>query len=746
MPIQLIENFELSVPKPIDNRIVVGPGFTYTDKNSIPLPYVGMRIFDTNDSYPYLWTGSTWSFETNRVNVTHNITSNSDHFINFVSATGSPQLLQSNQTLRFHPLRGQITAGPGSAIYPTYGFTSSNSSQFMGMWKVSSNIIGFSISRISGTDFQISSTGITASQRFNVANDIPGSFTFGQGTARFGRLTGTTFPSIEFYATSPNTALRVYNLSPVNIEATRSGGLPGYSNATTATTGLSLENWTNYSVLAVRDQHYINTESRRGILSIGNAGNNDQFVFFMRDHSIASSNSSFDYDGGGLIIQRNLSVSGGTRLSGTVSVLSNVTISKDVAGDYYGLAIKNSSTAATSTKTSILSFWGKSTTGVDQRVVDIYAQCRPLSGPINIGEWAKSSLVFQVIPRDSSGSTINIGGVSGWNAHTIELREDGQVYMGPNVGSGAAPTTIIGSSPLFPNSLPRLDIATGLSSGAYNDCIVFRQPAISVSAVTRRIGLLMKLSGESNSTESLKSGGMMVESSEGAANFPSLFLVTSDEKRLEIDATQYGGNFIFNNPTNSIFNGSTAKIPGKKVIISNNDIITDIHNKGTNGIGDSGNQVSPWAYPSIASGQLSVPDVIYDSVNISLSSLQIKPLIWMRVGNVVSVSGSVRINISVANAITEFKLPLPLLSNFGFGAGNANNWQLNGIGKTVDKFGSATSPSGDVVTIQAYGSPGFAHFKFKASSTGVQTIVYNYQYVMGNYPNGAVPDPPSPTD
>ena len=745
MPIQLIENFELSVPKPIDNRIVVGPGFTYTDKNSIPLPYVGMRIFDTNDSYPYLWTGSTWSFETNRVNVTHNITSNSDHFINFVSATGSPQLLQTNQTLRFNPLRGQITSGPGVARYPTYGFTSSNSSTFMGMWKVSSNTIGFSISRTSGTDFQISQTGITASQKFSVANNIPNAFTFGEGTARFGRLSGV-FPSIEFYATSPNTALRVYNLSPVNIEGTRPGGLPGYSNATPETTGLSLENWTNNSVFNVRDQHYINTESRKGILSIGNAGNNDQFLFFMRDHTNTSSSGLFGLNGGGLAIQNNLSVGGVAKASYMLAEGSS-------PGDYLGLGIRNADNSNSSSKASALSFWGKSFNSpgnIDQRVVDIVALARGV--PADRANWIKSSLVFQVIPRNLTGGLINYSGVAGWNAHTIEIREDGQVYMGPNQGagaglsglpSGAGASTIFAGSPFFPTALPKLEVLAGLSEDAYSQCIVLRHNTGALP-VTRRLGMLMKMSNEGDLNESGKMGGLMVESIEGYSNYPSLFLMTTNVKRIQIDTF---GNIGLGNFTSATNWNKDNGFDNSILYIHQSDILARIHNRGTGNIGDFASTATPWNYPALASGTY-VPVV---NSNTNCNTFNTYNAAWMRVGNVVSVSGRIRLTVVTVNIATEFRLSLPINSNFGVDSNTpgSNDWQLNGVGKLVSIFANAGGgtfnyDSGNVASIEARAGSGGGNdalFRFKSSYTGTCYLTYNFQYILGSWPDTIVTVP-----
>ena len=66
MAIQIIDNFELGAAKPIDNRFVVGPGQFYTDKNTIPHKYTGLRVWDLTGGSPgigYVWDGSSWQTE-----------------------------------------------------------------------------------------------------------------------------------------------------------------------------------------------------------------------------------------------------------------------------------------------------------------------------------------------------------------------------------------------------------------------------------------------------------------------------------------------------------------------------------------------------------------------------------------------------------------------------------------------------------------------------------------------------------
>lgn len=68
MSIQIIDNFNLNVSKPIDDRFVVGsqslyPNVSYNDKNDIPYKYPGLRVWDLNVGIPYYWNGTIWASE-----------------------------------------------------------------------------------------------------------------------------------------------------------------------------------------------------------------------------------------------------------------------------------------------------------------------------------------------------------------------------------------------------------------------------------------------------------------------------------------------------------------------------------------------------------------------------------------------------------------------------------------------------------------------------------------------------------
>lgn len=63
MSIQVIDNFDINVSKPLDNRFVVGPNSFYQTRHDIQWKYEGLRIWDLNDSQPYFYDGFTWSTE-----------------------------------------------------------------------------------------------------------------------------------------------------------------------------------------------------------------------------------------------------------------------------------------------------------------------------------------------------------------------------------------------------------------------------------------------------------------------------------------------------------------------------------------------------------------------------------------------------------------------------------------------------------------------------------------------------------
>jgi hypothetical protein len=70
MAIIIVDNFQVDINNPIDNRFVVGsqsipsggtyPTPFYAYRNDIVYKYPGLRIWDFNDNIPYVWNGTTW--------------------------------------------------------------------------------------------------------------------------------------------------------------------------------------------------------------------------------------------------------------------------------------------------------------------------------------------------------------------------------------------------------------------------------------------------------------------------------------------------------------------------------------------------------------------------------------------------------------------------------------------------------------------------------------------------------------
>lgn len=104
-------------------------------------------------------------------------------------------------------------------------------------------------------------------------------------------------------------------------------------------------------------------------------------------------------------------------------------------------------------------------------------------------------------------------------------------------GANSDPTAIHASAPLFAGIQPHAEMVTGTSQGTYEELVVIRHQNQDTSAVLRRLGLLLKLDNEANTTQSARSGGLVLESSAANAANPSLFLVQGNTKHVEIDSS-----------------------------------------------------------------------------------------------------------------------------------------------------------------------------------------------------------------
>ncbi|MCR8559926.1 hypothetical protein KXD93_19905 [Mucilaginibacter sp. BJC16-A38] len=140
----------------------------------------------------------------------------------------------------------------------------------------------------------------------------------------------------------------------------------------------------------------------------------------------------------------------------------------------------------------------------------------------------------------------------------------------------SAPSPISAGVPMFSSVTPNVEVFTGSAPGTYEELMTIRHAGVDVTAVNRRLGLLLKMSSESSVGESGKNGGMVLESSIGYANVPSLSLVTSSTDRLTIT---YDGK---------IGMGTTAPVTALDVLATATSVGVRSISSGTLGGGSGG--------------------------------------------------------------------------------------------------------------------------------------------------------------
>ncbi len=144
---------------------------------------------------------------------------------------------------------------------------------------------------------------------------------------------------------------------------------------------------------------------------------------------------------------------------------------------------------------------------------------------------------------------------SGTNIYTNNA---GSVVIG-----ATTPTVVNASAALFPSVTSKFNVVTGTGPATFTDLVVLNHPGVNVDAVQRQIGLVFKLSSESSTVESDKMGGMILESSNGYANYPAFSLVTANTRRLTID---FSGNVGIN----------TTDTKGYKFAVNGSAIATSV--------------------------------------------------------------------------------------------------------------------------------------------------------------------------
>lgn len=228
-----------------------------------------------------------------------------------------------------------------------------------------------------------------------------------------------------------------------------------------------------------------------------------------------------------------LDVDGNVKVSGTVFT-SYAQISSSATGQSYGLVLHDNTPLVL-----------PGPTPVPGQGLFIDWSSNTLSAPVSsvrsywggIGGYSRGNsggdLIFYTSP-----SYIAIPG-DATRPKRLIIKNTGEIAIGEDPtlpvanGPGTIDTTAIAN--LFNSSIPKFEVITGTNAGTYKDLMVLRHPVSDATAVLRRLGYIVKLSTETSSTESNKSGGFIVESTSANATNPSLHLILGQNKRLSID-------------------------------------------------------------------------------------------------------------------------------------------------------------------------------------------------------------------
>jgi len=160
-------------------------------------------------------------------------------------------------------------------------------------------------------------------------------------------------------------------------------------------------------------------------------------------------------------------------------------------------------------------------------------------------------------------------------------------------------------------------------------------------------------------------------------------------------------------------NGAPA---GKEKIKLNatGDFYANIHSGGNSGNGYAGFGTASWEHPSIASGQY-LP-ITSSPVNCGVTS--IKQAVWIRVGNVINVSGQFTLTSFGFSPVT-LKLSLPVPTSFYTDSSHEDHyWRLNGVGKSKNSD----------ITFIIQGTQSNALVTINDAFASTQEFSYTYQY------------------
>lgn len=153
MSIQIIDNFELTTAKPIDNRLVVGVNSFYTNKDNIPNKYDGMRVWElpgsdigggltnsTANGLGYVWTGTTWVSE-NTTSISGGGDSGRVPYFNSTNSIQSSNIYYDGTNIG---IGGTAETGSGSSKLIVQGSIKSSGGYFIGNAWDSSTSTGLS--------------------------------------------------------------------------------------------------------------------------------------------------------------------------------------------------------------------------------------------------------------------------------------------------------------------------------------------------------------------------------------------------------------------------------------------------------------------------------------------------------------------------------------------------------------------------------------------------------------------------
>lgn len=141
-------------------------------------------------------------------------------------------------------------------------------------------------------------------------------------------------------------------------------------------------------------------------------------------------------------------------------------------------------------------------------------------------------------------------------ANLLQTGGNTSLYVAQSMAVGTvAPLTNIAGTTYFAGVTPRLAVLTGTDNGTYEEMVSIRHANKDATAVLRRLGILMKLSAEGSTTESRKSGGLILESSNASATLPSLHVLLQDVKVMSFSSTTAASMVTSLDVTGALTNG-----------------------------------------------------------------------------------------------------------------------------------------------------------------------------------------------